>query len=195
MANVFDVAHYILVANGGKMSTVKLQKLCYYAQAWHLARHGVPLFPEEFEKWELGPVCRELYRIHRGQITIAAHSIPVELRTNDALSSDESGTVELVLDQYGDLEGDGLSKLTHEEDPWKSTEMDGVIQKDLMENYYFDRWGEAEDAASRDVVITDVDLNRRIAEMEATKGRPTYSSAAEMFKAILGHEVSSRVLY
>lgn len=32
MANVFDVAKYILEKKG-IMSTMKLQKLCYYAQA------------------------------------------------------------------------------------------------------------------------------------------------------------------
>lgn len=32
MANVFDVAAYILEKEG-EMTTMKLQKLCYYAQA------------------------------------------------------------------------------------------------------------------------------------------------------------------
>ena len=35
VANVFDVAKYILEKEG-KLSTMKLQKLCYYCQAWSL---------------------------------------------------------------------------------------------------------------------------------------------------------------
>lgn len=35
MATVFDTAKYILEKRGA-MSTMKLQKLCYYAQAWSL---------------------------------------------------------------------------------------------------------------------------------------------------------------
>ena len=48
MANVFDVAKYILQRTG-KISTWKLQKLCYYSQAWTLAWTGKPLFEEEFD--------------------------------------------------------------------------------------------------------------------------------------------------
>ena len=46
MANVFDVAKYILEKQGD-MSTMKLQKLCYYAQAWSLVWDDRELFPEE----------------------------------------------------------------------------------------------------------------------------------------------------
>ena len=35
MANAFDVAAYILEKKG-EMTTLKLQKLVYYAQAWSL---------------------------------------------------------------------------------------------------------------------------------------------------------------
>lgn len=50
MANVFDVAKYILVQRG-EMSTMKLQKLCYYCQAWSLVWDDKPLFEEEFQAW------------------------------------------------------------------------------------------------------------------------------------------------
>ena len=38
MANVFDVAKYIIekAGKGGKMSTMKLQKLVFYSQAYSL---------------------------------------------------------------------------------------------------------------------------------------------------------------
>lgn len=53
MANVFDTAKYIL-EKSGKMSTMKLQKLCYYSQAWALVWDDAPLFDEDFSgmgKW------------------------------------------------------------------------------------------------------------------------------------------------
>ena len=56
MASVFDAAKYILE----KMNTIsawKLQKLCYYAQAWALAWTGEPLFQEDFEAWAAGVPC------------------------------------------------------------------------------------------------------------------------------------------
>lgn len=47
MASVFDVAKYVL-NHAGAMSTMKLEKLVYYCQAWSLAWDGVPLFQEDF---------------------------------------------------------------------------------------------------------------------------------------------------
>ena len=44
----------------GQMTAKKLEKLVYYAQAWHLARHQRPLFPETIEAWAQGPVVRHL---------------------------------------------------------------------------------------------------------------------------------------
>ncbi len=40
---------------------MKLQKLVFYAQAWHLARRGTALFAEDVEAWPWGPVVRSLY--------------------------------------------------------------------------------------------------------------------------------------
>lgn len=40
---------------------MKLQKLLFYAHAWHLALEGRPLFEEDFEAWPWGPVVRDVY--------------------------------------------------------------------------------------------------------------------------------------
>ena len=69
MASVFDVAKYVL-EHTGQITTMKLQKLVYYCQAWSLAWDGKPLFPEEFRAWANGPVCKELYERHRGQFVV-----------------------------------------------------------------------------------------------------------------------------
>lgn len=52
MATVFDVAKYIL-DRCSEMSTWKLQKLCYYSQAWHLAWTEKSIFGEDFEAWRM----------------------------------------------------------------------------------------------------------------------------------------------
>lgn len=59
MANVFDVAGYIMEKTGIK-SIMKLQRLCYYAQAWALVWDDAPLFKEDFQAWATGPVCPEI---------------------------------------------------------------------------------------------------------------------------------------
>lgn len=55
MANVFDVAQYI-VNKTGRISSIKLQKLVYYSKAWSLVWDDDPLFTEEVQAWAHGPV-------------------------------------------------------------------------------------------------------------------------------------------
>ena len=64
MATVFDVAQYILEKHG-EMTAMKLQKLVYYAQAWHIAWTDGPLFDNRIEAWADGPVCPDLFQLHR----------------------------------------------------------------------------------------------------------------------------------
>jgi uncharacterized phage-associated protein len=52
IVNIFDIARDILDTIRGEISTVKLQKLCYCAQGWHLAMHETPPFKEDFVKCE-----------------------------------------------------------------------------------------------------------------------------------------------
>ncbi len=48
--SVQDVAAYIIERHG-RMSSMKLQKLVYYSQAWHLVWDDEPLFPERIQAW------------------------------------------------------------------------------------------------------------------------------------------------
>ena len=88
MATVLDVARYIL-DHVGETSAWKLQKLCYYAQAWSIAWTEKPLFAEEFEAWRNGPVCPVLFRLHQGQFTVKPEDIPghPEVLTADELET------------------------------------------------------------------------------------------------------------
>lgn len=43
------------------VTQMKLQKLLFYAHAWHLALNDMPLFEEDFEAWPWGPVVRNIY--------------------------------------------------------------------------------------------------------------------------------------
>src|SRR5947209_5672014 len=46
---------------GRGISPLKLQKLIYFANGWHLALRNDPLVNERFEAWQYGPVLRDLY--------------------------------------------------------------------------------------------------------------------------------------
>ncbi len=66
---VIDVADYILLQHGA-MSAMKLQKLIYYSQAWHLVWEDKALFDEEIEAWANGPVVPILHSMHRGHFKL-----------------------------------------------------------------------------------------------------------------------------
>ncbi len=139
MADVHDVAAYIL-SQQGPMSTMKLQKLVYYSQAWHLVWAEEPLFDARIEAWANGPVVNQLYNFHRGRFNVVTW--PVGDAGN--LSKAETGTIDAVLATYGPLDGRKLSYLTHAERPWRqarqglgSTDLsDAEITPEAMRDYY-----------------------------------------------------------
>lgn len=142
MATVFDVADYILNKKGS-MTTMKLQKLCYYSQAWSLAWDEEPLFKEEFEAWANGPVCRELFDAHKGKFRLKK-SFFSKLGNASNLTETQKATVNAVLDYYGDWEPQELSGLTHREKPWLDARKnvpfgencEEIIQKEAMQQFY-----------------------------------------------------------
>ncbi len=146
MANVFDVAKYILDTTGGSISTMKLQKLCYYSQAWHLVWNSEEsLFAEPIQAWKNGPVCKELFEIHKGEFSINSSEI-LDEKLNNNLTEKEILTIEKIKGYYGEKTAGWLSELSHKELPWKKTREDAgvlpgqhcdiAIDNDLMYNYY-----------------------------------------------------------
>lgn len=140
MANVFDTAKYIL-EQSGPMSTMKLQKLCYYAQAWSLVWDDSPLFEENFQAWANGPVCPELFFKTQGAYSVSASD---ETGGIGDLSAGQKDTIDRVLEHYGSHNAQWLSQLTHMEAPWiqaregvpSGAGCSNVITKESMEMYY-----------------------------------------------------------
>lgn len=148
---VEDVAAYIL-GKQGRMTTWKLQKLCYYAQAWSLVWDEEPLFKERIEAWAGGPVVPKLYSWHRGRFHVET---PPPSGAPDRLDSDQRETVDAVLESYGDMPGAVLSDLTHEEAPWRDARWraglqlgqrgNAQIRLDSMADYYNGLYGAEEE--------------------------------------------------
>ncbi|MEU6129141.1 type II toxin-antitoxin system antitoxin SocA domain-containing protein [Saccharopolyspora sp. NPDC047091] len=143
MVKANDVAAYILHRRG-PMTAMKLQKLVYYSQAWHLVWEERPLFDEPIQAWANGPVVPELYARHRGKFRLNAEDALGGDRT--VLDEAERGSVEAVLDAYADRSAHWLSELTHREAPWREARSrarlgDGergsaVIEHAAMHEYY-----------------------------------------------------------
>ena len=142
MATIFDVAEYILDKKG-TMTTMKLQKLCYYSQAWSLVWDEMPLFAEDFEAWANGPVCRELFEAHRGMFSLSKGAFSNRGSANN-LEDWQKETIDNVLEYYGDWQPQELSGLTHREKPWLDARKgldfgencSEIITKESMQQFY-----------------------------------------------------------
>ncbi|MEE1314623.1 MAG: Panacea domain-containing protein [Faecalimonas sp.] len=75
--------------------------LIYYCQAWSLGWDGVPLFDEEFEAWANGPVCVELFDVHRGMFVVD-ESLFADIPKYH-FTKDEYETMDAVMEYYGGL--------------------------------------------------------------------------------------------
>lgn len=134
----------------GPMSHLKLQKLLYYCQAYHLAYFSEPLFDEDFEAWVHGPVCRDIYDVLKGKsvlysdITYSEYDFDADIALQEIVSSDQFNIVNDVLKTLGSWTGTELENATHSEQPWinarkglaPNQNCSNFISKDDMMAYY-----------------------------------------------------------
>jgi uncharacterized phage-associated protein len=113
MASVHDVAAHIL-EEYGSMTALRLQRLVYYAQAWHLVWEDEPLFAERIEAWANGPIVPALYRRHKGKLKLQRSPGDPGRLTQGQLDS-----IEAVLDFYGSRTTSWLTELAQLERPWR----------------------------------------------------------------------------
>lgn len=142
MYNVLDIANWFL--NKETMDQKKIQKLCYYAQAWSMALRDKPIIDCSFEAWAHGPVCRELWeKLH----DYTYHDIPkntLKEKTNPITDKEDVELLERVWETYKEFSGYQLEVLTHQETPWINARGDTpefqrcttVISREDMKDYY-----------------------------------------------------------
>lgn len=117
MQTAASVARYIVrffQQAGDPISNLKLQKLLYYCQGWHLAVRGTPLFQDRIEAWVHGPVQPGVYGTYKHN----RWSAITEDVADAALTEDEKSVVDEVLAVYGGDSGYALELRTHTEPPW-----------------------------------------------------------------------------
>lgn len=138
---VLDIANKLLkkADNSGNeelMSNMKLQKMLYYQQGFHLAYFGKPLFDEDIEAWMYGPVVPSVYEYYKtnGSKGIEADKEREEMQ----LSKNEEALFNEVYRVYGIYSATGLMNMTHNEMPWSSTPTGtgNIITKDKLSSFF-----------------------------------------------------------
>ena len=101
------------------ITNLKLNKLVYYTQAWHLALFKEPMFEDEIEAWVHGPVLPVVYDTYKHfkwtPINVEAQP-PEEIRQQ--FSSDQQDVLDDIVEIYLPKTAYELEQLTRDEDPW-----------------------------------------------------------------------------
>ena len=116
MPTVFDVAQYLL-NKMGPMTTIKLQKLVYYCQAWSLVWDDAPLFENNIQAWANGPVSPDLFTCFKGDY----YALPAaNIGRDDVFSDVQKETIDVIIRDYGNRDAHWLIELSHSEPPWRN---------------------------------------------------------------------------
>lgn len=136
MVRAKDVADFFLNLPDSDISNLKLQKLVYYAQGFHLAFFDKPLFNDTISAWAHGPVCPTLYHEYKkyGDSIIPRPSNPIINETFDVNQTELLNDINKVFGQFSAWR---LREMTHEERPWIAHEQDAsVIPHEELKEYF-----------------------------------------------------------
>ena len=140
-----DVANFIVYyANNDlnleefSLTPLKLQKILYYVSAEYLKKFGKRLFTEDFQKWQYGPVVKDVY--HEFKLFGFHHIVkPKAILERDIGSlgsftrkdfdatfllsdTDFMEVAQATIAYYMPWKAFDLVELTHEESAWKDFE-------------------------------------------------------------------------
>lgn len=131
---------------GRPVDHLKLQKLIYFAHAWHLALFdGEALIDEDIQAWRYGPVVGSLYRVLKAN---GMNPIKHLISTGTGFSTvpipePEEAMVREFLDviweKYGMFSAVELSTLSHQPDgPWSHYYSNEVENRTIPNNFLAD---------------------------------------------------------
>jgi len=156
--NICDLSDFVIYyfnSEGIEITPLKLQKILYYIQAWHLVFFNKdPLFDEAPEAWVNGPVYRTVYNKYKKykNKTISPGSKELDRNLKQSLeilnlTDEQEKLLNAVLKKYGQFNTGQLVYLTHSEAPWNDAReglgpfdyCEQPISFESMYNYYNQR--------------------------------------------------------
>lgn len=140
--DALDVAEYILWYCEKKLSkaitNIQLQKILYYIQGRYIAEHKEPLFDNDMEAWDYGPVIPDVYYEYRQYKSNNIRGI--EPKHKDLFENDDIDLIENTIIEKCNLNVWTLVNDTHNESPWnKAFQKPGVnnlISIESLEEYF-----------------------------------------------------------
>ncbi len=158
------------------IGVVKLHKLLYYCQGWHLGWTGRPMFPERIEGWANGPVVADLWH---------AEDKNYDLPPPRSLSEEMLTTVNFVVSRYARLSGRELIAMTHGEEPWRLATDNGLrlnaeLEPEVLGAYFAADEEQTETRAFAKYLGERSDFQRIIDAVSKPKSTPVHDDTADL---------------
>jgi len=129
------------------ITPLKLQKLLYFAQAAHLAVNERPLFDDEIQAWNLGPV---VYCIYKQFEDYKGEPLPEKEASDEGINDETAAFLNEVWKEFGKYSAKELVEITHRHKPWKDAfnpkEPTQVISQEAIKEFYTPMFAPEEDA-------------------------------------------------
>ena len=116
------------------ITNLKLQKVLYFVQAYYLAKLNRPLFPDNIEAWEYGPVIPSVYRKYKEY-----ESNPIiSEKDKSSLSTEDKKIIQKIWNTFGGYSASRLVSITHDHTPWKEANQtqNQIISHKTLKEYY-----------------------------------------------------------
>lgn len=103
--------------SGSTITPLKLQKILYYAQGYHLAIFKKELFSDDFQAWAHGPANLKIYNKYK---KYGHDSIDYPSETPAKINNETLEFLYDIWNTFGIYDGKYLEEMTHKEEPWIS---------------------------------------------------------------------------
>jgi uncharacterized phage-associated protein len=137
--DALDIARYFLSKcdpeEGELISSLKLQKLLYYAQGFYLSLYNKRLFGDDIEAWMHGPVVPRVYHAYKNY---GGQAIPPSEDFDPiTLDSETRELLDEIYEAYGQFSAWKLRQMTRQEPPWVETPTGAVISPMALRAFSF----------------------------------------------------------
>ena len=180
MATALEVASWFVRHahdEGDSITQLKLQKLCYYAQGYHLAVHGEPLFDDAIEAWEKGPV---IYSLRQEYGRYKGAPIPPREGGEESLADVRAARVlAATYREFRAATGSMLVLKAHREHPWLAAR-EGGANSEIAVPHMLSHFKREFEARAEERPVDDIDwFSERMRTDESLRTRLAASRADE----------------
>lgn len=114
------------------LSPMKLQCLLFFIQSWYLKLYNQPLFDDFIERWDYGPIVRDIHNEFKTFGSLAINSFATDALGYQAFIQDHDTMakelINRIFDVYGRFSAIQLSNMTRTQDTaWSKGNLHTII--------------------------------------------------------------------